>query len=232
MLSNRGHQLTQFDITHYLPQPTTVLPLWILQPRDFALPKFGHLIMLCLIQSCKYHSKQPLQADKGQLTLRLPKASHASSCPWASQPSSRPRASASQPSSCPRTSPSQPSSHPKAIPSQPSSHRRLSQPSSHPRTSQPSSHPWTSQPSSHPRTSQPSSHPRTSQPSSRPRARESTSRPRWRWGKAMYRLWRTIWQQPIQRRMGHVHFLLQTAHEECPPMQHMAYVDMWIRWWY
>ena len=31
---------------------------------------------------------------------------------------------------------------------------------------------------------------------------------------------------------NHAHFLLQTAHEECTQMQHMAYVDMWIRWWY
>ena len=66
--------------------------------------------MLCLMQSCKLHSKPTLQADKGQLALQLPKGkpclelgSQASRCPRAStgHPSSCPSARASQPSSCP-----------------------------------------------------------------------------------------------------------------------------------
>ena len=105
--------------------------------------------------------------------------------------------------------------------------------SSYPRASQPSGRPRASagQPSSCPRVSpsQPSIHPRLSQSSSRPRASQSTSHPRWRWGMAIYRLWRTVWQQPTRRRMGHVHCLPQTdpgrqTHKECTPMQHTAYV--------
>ena len=59
--------------------------------------------------------------------------------------------------------------------------------------------------------SQSSIHPRLSQSSSRPRVSQSTSHPWWRWGMAIYRLWRTVWQQPTRRRMGHVHFLPQTG---------------------
>ena len=163
-------------------------------------------MMLCLMQSCKHHSKPTLQADKGQLTLQLSKG-------------------------------------------QPCLELVIGLPC----LQLPKGQPCLQMPKGQHRPSLQLSkcqgkptlwiwiwiriwifiHTRLSQSSSRPRASQSTSHPRCRWGMAIYRLWRTVWQQLTRRRMDHVHFLPQTGTQgmHSNATYGICMPQLWILWW-